>query len=70
MGRQQELFLFMKSFKESIPVFILHGQSGVGKTSFAIKTATYLIERRAYDLYFFIDLYDIKDKEMFRYKFN
>lgn len=61
----------MKKLKEpNLSIFVLYGHPGVGKTSFAIKTATYLIERRVYEIYFFIDLYDIKDKDMFRNKFN
>jgi predicted AAA+ superfamily ATPase len=61
----------MKKIKDpQISTFILYGLSGVGKTTFSIKTATYLIERRIYEIYFFIDLYDINDKEMFRHKFN
>ena len=61
----------MKKLKEpNLSIFVLYGHPGVGKTSFAIKTATYLIERRVYEIYFFIDLYDIKEKDMFRNKFN
>ena len=71
MGRQQELYEFMKSIKElQSNLYIVYGQSGVGKTTFTIKTATYLIERKAFDIYYFVDLYDIKNRDMFRYKFN
>lgn len=71
MGRQQELYEFMKKIKQpNLYLFFLYGYPGVGKTSFAIKTATYLIERRVYEIYFFIDLYDIRDRDMFRNKFN
>ena len=54
----------------NVYIYLLYGDSGVGKTSFSIKAATYLIERKIYENYFFIDLYNIKDKDMFRYKFN
>lgn len=71
MGRQQELYEFMKALKENqYTVFFLYGQSGVGKTTFAIKASTYLMERRVFEIYFFIDLFDIKDRDMFRNKFN
>ena len=49
MGRQQELYEFMKKVRDpQLTFFILYGHPGVGKTTFAIKTATYLIERRVY----------------------
>lgn len=61
----------MKSIKDNqYSVFFLYGHPGVGKTTFAIKSATYLIERRVFELYFFVDLFDIKDTDMFRNKFN
>jgi DNA replication protein DnaC len=61
----------MKKIKDQrFYLFFLYGHSGIGKTSYAIKTATYLIERRVYEIYFFIDLYNIKDRDMFRNKFN
>lgn len=70
-GRQGDLFEFMKSIKDNqYSVFFLYGHPGVGKTTFAIKSATYLIERRVFELYFFVDLFDIKDTDMFRNKFN
>jgi replication-associated recombination protein RarA len=44
LGRQQELYEFMKKIKEpNLYLYFLYGYPGVGKTSFAIKTATYLI---------------------------
>jgi predicted AAA+ superfamily ATPase len=71
MGRQQELYEFMKTIKDNqYNIFFLYGHPGVGKTTFAIKSATYLIERRVFEIYFFIDLFDIKDRDMFRNKFN
>lgn len=71
MGRQQDLYEFMKAIKDNqYMVFFLYGHPGVGKTTFAIKAATYLIERRVFEIYFFVDLFDIKDKDMFRNKFN
>lgn len=71
MGRQQELYEFMKKIKDpQISTFFLYGHPGVGKTSFSVKAATYLVERRVCDIYFFIDLYNIKDRDMFRNKFN
>jgi DNA replication protein DnaC len=71
MGRQKELYEFMKKIKDpQISTFFLYGHPGVGKTSFSVKTATYLVERRAFDIYHFVDLYNINDKEMFRNKFN
>ena len=71
MGRQQQLYEFMKMIRENqLNLFILYGHPGIGKTTFAIKAATYLIERRVFQIYFFIDLYDIKDTDMFRNKFN
>jgi DNA replication protein DnaC len=71
MGRQQELYEFMNKIKDpQTSIFIIYGHPGVGKTSFSVKTATYLIERGIYLIYFFIDLYNIKDKDMFRNKFN
>lgn len=61
----------MKTVKDNqLSLFILYGHHGIGKTTFAIKAATYLIERRVFEIYFFIDLYDIKDTDMFRNKFN
>jgi replication-associated recombination protein RarA len=61
----------MKTIKDNqINMLFLYGHPGVGKTTFAIKSATYLIERRVFEIYFFIDLYDIKDRDMFRNKFN
>jgi len=44
MGRQQELYEFMKKIKDpQINIFILYGHPGVGKTSFSVKTVTYLV---------------------------
>lgn len=61
----------MKTIKDNqLSFFILYGHPGIGKTTFAIKASTYLIERRVFEIYFFIDLYDIKDTDMFRNKFN
>lgn len=61
----------MKMIRDNqLSLFILYGHPGIGKTSFAIKAATYLIERRVFQIYFYIDLYDIKDTDMFRNKFN
>jgi DNA replication protein DnaC len=49
MGRQKELYEFMKTIKDNqTSFFFLYGHPGVGKTTFAIKTATYLIERRVF----------------------
>lgn len=61
----------MKRIKDlSQNVYIVYGPVGVGRTSFVLKCVTYLIQRRAFQLYFYIDLYGIKDKDVFRYKFN
>lgn len=61
----------MKTVKDNQFIYyFLYGHPGIGKTTFAIKTSTYLIERRVFEIYFFIDLYDIKDRDMFRNKFN
>lgn len=46
------------------------GKSGVGLTTFSIKASTYMTERRIFEFFFFVDLYDIKDEVVFRYKFN
>lgn len=45
MGRQQELYEFMNKIKDpkTNNIFIIYGHPGVGKTSFSVKTATYLI---------------------------
>lgn len=61
----------MKIIKDNqISFYFLYGHPGIGKTTFAIKASTYLIERRVFEIYFFVDLYDIKDRDMFRNKFN
>lgn len=61
----------MKRIKDlTQSVYIIYGRLGVGRTSFALKCVTYLIERRLFEMYFYIDLYGIKDKDIFRYKFN
>ena len=39
-------------------------------TTFAVKVAGYLMERRLFEYFFFVDLYDIKDSTIFRFKFN
>jgi hypothetical protein len=71
MGRQREIFEFMRRIKDlNQNVYIVYGQVGVGRTSFVLKCVTYLIERRVFELYFYIDLYGIKDMDIFRYKFN
>ena len=51
-------------------IFFLFGHPGVGKTTFAIKAATYLLERQVFNIYYFVDLFGIKDRDMFRNKFN
>jgi hypothetical protein len=57
----------MKRIKDlNQAVYIVYGKVGVGRTSFALKSTTYLIERRIFEMYFYIDLYDIKDKDIFR----
>ena len=57
----------MKRIKDlNQAVYIVHGRVGVGRTSFALKSTTYLIERRIFEMYFYIDLYAIKDKDIFR----
>lgn len=48
----------------------IYGKSGVGLTTFSLKASTYMMERRIFFYFFFIDLYDIKDEIVFRYKFN
>lgn len=71
MGRQQELYEFMKKILDKATnIMVLYGPSGIGRTTFAMKSVTYLVERRVIDLWFFVDLYDIRDKAMFRNKFN
>lgn len=61
----------MKALKDlNQVVYIIYGKVGVGRTSFALKCVTYLIERKVFEIYFYIDLYGIKDKDVFRYKFN
>lgn len=49
---------------------IIYGKSGTGLTSFTMKASTYMMERRVFEYFFFIDLYAIKDSIVFRYKFN
>lgn len=39
----------------------IYGKSGVGLTTFSVKASTYMMERRIFSYFFFIDLYDIKD---------
>ena len=51
-------------------MFLVHGEEGVGLTTFTIKVATYMMERRFFEYFFFFDLYDIKDTTIFRFKFN
>ena len=51
-------------------IYIVYGPVGVGRTSFVLKCVTYLIERRVFEMYFYIDLYGIRDRDVFRYKFN
>ena len=71
MGRQQELYYFMKNLQDNqYNTFFVFGFPGVGKTTFAIKAATYLLERQIFHIYHFIDLFGIKDRDMFRNKFN
>jgi len=71
MGRQQELFEFMKNLQNNqYNTFFIYGHPGVGKTTFAIKAATYLLERQIFHIYYFVDLFGIKDRDMFRNKFN
>lgn len=71
MGRQQELFDFMKNLQNNqYNTFFVYGHPGVGKTTFAIKAATYLLERQIFYIYYFVDLFGIKDRDMFRNKFN
>jgi replication-associated recombination protein RarA len=49
MGRQQELFEFMKTVKDNqLSFYFLYGHPGIGKTTFAIKASTYLVERRVF----------------------
>jgi replication-associated recombination protein RarA len=39
----------MKTVRDNqLSLFILYGHPGIGKTTFAIKAATYLIERRVF----------------------
>lgn len=71
MGRQQEIYEFMKRIKDfNQGIYIVYGSIGVGRTSFVLKCVTYLIQRRVFQLYFYIDLYGVKDVDVFRYKFN
>lgn len=49
---------------------MVYGKSGTGLTSFTMKVCTYMMERRVFEYFFFIDLYGIKDSVVFRYKFN
>ena len=71
IGRQREMYQFIKKIMEKAgSLSVLYGPSGIGKTTFAIKAVTYLIERRVLELYFFVDLYDIRDRAMFRNKLN
>ena len=35
-----------------------------------MKAATYLMERRLFEYFFFLDLYEIKDSIVFGFKFN
>ena len=61
----------MKNLQDNqYTVFFLFGHPGVGKTTFAIKAATYLLERQVFNIYYFVDLFGIKDRDMFRNKFN
>jgi DNA replication protein DnaC len=71
MGRQQELYYFMKNLQDNqYNTFFVYGFPGVGKTTFSIKAATYLLERQIFHIYYFIDLFGIRDRDMFRNKFN
>lgn len=49
---------------------MVYGKSGTGLTAFTIKGASYMMERRQADYFFFLDLYDIKDPVVFEFKFN
>lgn len=61
----------MKKIKDLFQmIYIVYGSVGVGRTSFVLKCVTYLIERRVFEMYFYIDLYGIRDRDIFRYKFN
>ena len=51
-------------------IAIIYGKSGTGVTTTSIKAATYVIERNIFEYFFFIDLYEIKDDVVFRFKFN
>lgn len=71
MGRQEEIYTFMKKIMDkNNSLFLINGPAGIGKTTFAKKAVTYLIERRVFEMYFFIDLYGFQDRAMFRNKFN
>lgn len=58
----------MREYQQNL--YLIHGEEGVGLTTFAIKAASYLMERRVFEYFFFIDLYEIKDETVFRFKFN
>ena len=49
---------------------LIYGISGTGLTTFAVKAASYALERKICEYYFFIDLYEIKEETVFRFKFN
>lgn len=51
--------------KENILLYAVKGQEGVGRTSFARKAASYLVQRKIYDEYFEVDFYGIRDLDMF-----
>lgn len=40
---------------------VVYGKTGTGLTNFSVKASTYMMERRIFTFFFFIDLYDIKD---------
>lgn len=58
----------MREYQQSL--YLVHGVEGVGLTTFSVKAASYLMERRVFEYFFFIDLYEIRDSTLFRFKFN
>lgn len=49
MGRQREIYEFMKKIKDlNQNIYLVYGPVGVGRTSFVLKCVTYLIERRVF----------------------